>query len=205
MQYEKTHVRVDDATIAAGDPWAVIQPVGYIANIYDGPAEYEQSLRRFSPAQRQFFALNWYSAEVNNGGHDQFYNNSTGIVWRDALEACKAIGANGLADILQQSAERLGGSPSLDRGERQQQMSELAPDFNDLDDRFYAIEESEDVDQRVMNFIRAHPADFYFDDIVELPVALSPREAKQQMLDEMIALVEAHAAKQKGDEPRTNG
>lgn len=142
---------------------------------------------------------------MNNGGHDQFYYNSTGIVWRDALEACKAIGALGLADILQQSAERLGGSPSLDRGERQQQMSELAPDFKDLDDRFYAIEESEDVDQRVMNFIRARPADFYFEDIVELPVALSPREAKQQMFDEMSALVEAAAAKQKGEEPQTNG
>jgi len=197
MQYEKTHVRIDDATIAAGDPWAVIQPVRYIANIYDGPAEYEQSLRRFSPAQRQFFALNWYIAEVNNGGHDQFYWNSTGIVWRDALEACKAIGALGVADILQQSAERLGGSPSPDRGERQQQLSELAPKFNDLDDRFYAIEESEDVDRRVMDFIRARPADFYFDDIVEVPVRLSASEAKKQMFDEMIALIEAARGKPK--------
>jgi len=197
MQYEKTHVRIDDATIAAGDPWAVIQPVRYIANIYDGPAEYEQSLRRFSPAQRQFFALNWYIAEVNNGGHDQFYWNSTGIVWRDALEACKAIGALGLADILEQSAERLGGSPSPDRGERQQQLSELAPKFNDLDDRFYAIEESEDVDRRVMDFIRARPADFYFDDIVEVPVRLSASEAKKQMFDEMIALIEAARGKPK--------
>ena len=208
MQYEKTHLRVDDATIAAGDPWAVIRPVSCIANMYGGPAEYEQSLRRFSQAQRQFFALNSYTAEVNNGGHDQFYFNSTGIVWRDALEACQAIGALGLADILQQSAERLGGSPSPDRGERQQQLSELAPNFNDLDNRFYAIEESEDVDRRVMNFIRARPADFYFDGIVELPVS-STAEANRQrfdeMLSEMISLVEAHGRKPKSGEPRTNG
>ena len=57
MQYEKTHIRVDDATIAAGDPSAIMQPVSYIANIYDGPAEYEQSMRPFSQGQRQFFAL----------------------------------------------------------------------------------------------------------------------------------------------------
>jgi len=168
VQYEKIHLRVDDATIAAGDLSQIIRPVACTANIYDGPAEYERSLRPFSQAQRLVFAQQWYDAEVNNGGHDQFYGNSTGIVWRDALEAYKAIGALGIADILQQSADRLGGSPSLDRGERQQQMSELAPNFNDLDKRFYA-ESSDDVDRRVMSYIRARPADFYFDDMVEVP------------------------------------
>ena len=92
-----------------------------------------------------------------------------GSVWRDALEAYNAIGALGNADILQRSADRLGGSPSLDRGERQQQMSELAPKFNDLDNRFYA-ESEDDVDRRVMSYIRARPADFYFDGMVEVPV-----------------------------------
>lgn len=170
MRYERTHVRIDDDTIASGDPWAIIQPVWYLATIYDGPAEYERSLRAFSRSQRFVFALLWYIDEVNNGGHDQFYSNSTGIVWRDAIEACKAIGALGFADILQQSAERLGGSPSQDRGERQVQLTEFAPDFNDLDDRFYEIQPSEDVDERVINFIHARPADFYFDGMVDLPI-----------------------------------
>lgn len=169
MKYENIHLRVDDATIAAGDLSEIMRPVACTANIYDGPAEYEQSLRNFSKAQRLVFALQRYDSEVNNGGHDQFYFNSTGIVWRDALEAYNAIGALGIADILQQSAERLGGSPSLDRGERQQQMSELAPTFNDLDNRFYA-ESSADVDRRVKSYIRARPADFYFDGFVEIPV-----------------------------------
>lgn len=170
VKYEKINLRVDDATIAAGDLSEILRPVACTANIYDGPAEYEQSLRAFSPAQRQVFALRSYFAEVNNGGHDQFYYNSTGIVWRDALEACKTIGALGIAEILQQSADRLGGSPSLDRGERQQQMSELAPKFNDLDDRFYA-ESEDDVDRRMISYIRAHPADFHFDGMVEVPAA----------------------------------
>ncbi len=168
MQNEKIHLQVDDATIAADDLSEIIRPVAFIANIYDGPAEYEQSLRSFSLAQRLIYALQWYDAEVNNGGHDQFYWNSTGIVWRDALAAYHAIGALGIADILQQSADRLGGSPSLDRGERQQQMSDLAPNFNDLDERFYA-ESSDDVDRQIMNYIRARPADFYFDGFVEVP------------------------------------
>lgn len=78
MRYEKTHVRIDDATIAAGDPGAIIRPVWFTANIYDGPVEYERSLQPFSSSQRYIFALYWYIAEVRNGGHDQFYSNSTG-------------------------------------------------------------------------------------------------------------------------------
>lgn len=127
-------------------------------------------MQPFSRSQWYVFALEWYIAEVNNGGHDQFYSNSTGIVWRDALEGCRAIGTLGFADILQQLAERLGGSPSLDRDERSQQLTELASDFNDLDDRFFKIQTNEDVDGRVMSFIRERPADFYFDGVVELPV-----------------------------------
>lgn len=168
MQNEKIHVRVDDATIATGDLSLIIRPVSFAANIYDGPAEYEQSLRPFSQAQRLVFALHWYDAEVNNGGHDQFYWNSTGIVWRDALAAYRAIGAPGIADILQQSADRLGGSPALDRGDRQQQLSDLAPNFNDLDERFYA-ESGDDVERQVNSYIRARPADFYFDGLIEVP------------------------------------
>lgn len=169
MQYEKLQLRVDESTIAVGDISEIIRPVACTVNIYDGPAEYEQSLRRFSQAQRLVFAQQWYDAEVNNGGHDQFYWNSTGIVWRDALAAYLAIGAPGIADILQQSAGRLGGSPSLDRGERQQQMSDLAPNFNDLDERFYA-ESGDDVDRQVLSYIFDHAADFYFDGLVEVPV-----------------------------------
>ena len=58
----------------------------------------------------------------------------------------------------------------LDRDERSQQLTDLAPDFSDLDDRFFEIQPNEEVDGRVMSFIRARPADFYFDGVVELPV-----------------------------------
>ncbi len=163
MRYETVHVRVDDGTIAAGDPGAIIEPVWWSANIYDGPEEYERSLLQFSRAQRLVFAVTWYRSEVNNGGHHQFYLNSTGIVWKDALEAFRAMGAPEFARIIEESAQRLGGSPSLDRQERDRQLDTFAPDFNDLDKRYYAAEEKLDLDGQIIKFIRARPSDFHFE------------------------------------------
>src|SRR5262245_7114355 len=87
---EHAEVCIDDSTTARGDPMEVIDPVWWTANIYDSPDAYDVSLQQFSKAQRLVFAMLWYQAEVNNGGHHQFYFNSTGIVWRDALEGFQA-------------------------------------------------------------------------------------------------------------------
>jgi hypothetical protein len=162
MRYKTVDVCVNDNTIAAGDTWAVIEPVWWTANIYDGPQQYELSLLPFSRSQRLVFAVLWYRSEVNNGGHHQFFSNSTGIVWKDALEAFHVMEAPEFASILAESAARLGGSPSLNRHERSEQLETFAPKFNDLNDRFYEAESRLNLDDRVISFIRTRASDFYF-------------------------------------------
>ena len=78
---------IGDREIDGDDYFAVIEPVFWSVSIYDGPEKYESDLASFSNEQRLLLAYHWYLSEVNNGGHDQFYYNSTGIVWRDALKA----------------------------------------------------------------------------------------------------------------------
>jgi len=165
----RVEVVVDDSVIAAGDPHAVIDPVWWTADIYGSADEYEASLRKFSRSQRLVHALCWYIAEVNNGGHDQFYFNSTGIVWPDAIAAFDAIGLSDGADIVRQSAQRLGGAPARDRSERQNQLEQMQPSFDDLDDRFYELQKRVDLDTQMMEFIRGRPSDFYFEGVVEKP------------------------------------
>src|SRR5262245_27409852 len=97
---ETVHVQVDDTTIAKGNSQTVIHPVWWRANIYDGPVAYERSLEQFSRGQRHVFAIIWYLNEVNNGGHLQFYSNSTGIVWKDTLAGFEALGVLRAANIL---------------------------------------------------------------------------------------------------------
>jgi hypothetical protein len=170
MRYETVHVSVEDSTIAAGDPWAVIHPVWWSANIYNGPDEYERSLLPFSRSQRFIYAVHWYRSEVNNGGHHQFYSNSTGIVWKDALEAFRALDAPAFASILEQSAKRLSGSPSLDHQVRSEQLDTFDPDFSDLDDLFYDTEKMVDLEGLMIAFIRGRASDFYFEGKIRRPV-----------------------------------
>lgn len=137
----------------------IIEPVWFSVNIYDSIEQYNKDLAAFSLPQRYVFAIQWYSAEVCNGGHDQFFFNSTGIVWKDALMGLKEIGAQKNAEILESAVERMGGTPAFDREERWNQMDELEPDFDDLDDDFY---EGDNLEEIVMKYIKEHAQDFVF-------------------------------------------
>ena len=160
---------IGDREIDDNDYFVVIEPVFLSVSIYDGPVKYEDDLARFSKEQRLVLAYHWYLSEVNNGGHDQFYYNSTGIVWKDALKAFVEIGAVDVAAILEESARRLGGEPSLDREERLEQMDATNAQFDDLDDKLFQLEEKVDFDKNVLEFMRAHRQHFFFSGVVEKP------------------------------------
>ena len=166
---ERLKFDIGDREIDGEDYFTVIEPVFWAVSIYDGPDQYERDLAKFSNEQRLVLAYHWYLSEVNNGGHDQFYYNSTGIVWRDALKAFEAIGADEVSAIIKESVSRLGGNPSFDRGERQQQFDQFNPNFEDLDNELFKLEERIDFDQKVLEFIRAHREKFLFSGIVEKP------------------------------------
>lgn len=144
------------------DPMVVIDPVWWTADFYEDIAKYEASLSQFSRPQRYVWAVLWYDSEVCNGGHSQFYSNSTGMVWRDALAGHLAIPLSEAYDILQESVRRLGGGPSFDRTERNTQLDVSRANFADLDDRYYEFVREIDLGKRVMTYIRRHARDFYF-------------------------------------------
>ena len=175
LKTEIVNVRIDEATIAEGNPHAVIHPVWWTATIYDGPIAYEKSLQPFTRPQRHVFAMLWYKEEVDNGGHDQFYSNSTGIVWRDALEGFEAAEMPEVAANLRESANRLGGSPPLDRRERQALLDSKSADFADLDDKFYELDKAVNIEDKMMAYIRSRPKDFYFSGQVKRLVLPKPR------------------------------
>src|SRR5882724_8537510 len=144
------------------DYFVVIEPVFLSVSIYDGPLRYEEDLGKFSNEQRLILACHWYLSEVNNGGHDQFYYNSTGIVWKDTLKAFAALGAGEAVGIIEESIRRLGGNPSLDREERQQEVDRLNPHFDDLDNKLFRLAERFDFDAAILKFIRANRQKFFF-------------------------------------------
>lgn len=160
---------IGDREIQGDDYFAVIEPVFLSVSIYDGPERYEEDLANFSTEQRLVLAYHWYLSEVNNGGHDQFYYNSTGIVWRDAVKAFRELGYSEVVAIINASVSRLGGNPSLDREERQEQLEQVKPNFEDLDQELFTLEERTDFDEKVLEFIRTHRERFLFSGVVRQP------------------------------------
>ena len=169
MEMITEYVKIDDTVIEKSDPHTIIEPVWWIVNIYDGEQKYNESLAVFSKEQRFTLAVIWYLEEVNNGGHDQFYFNSTGVVWKDALAGFKELGIDDVAKIIEESASRIGGDPSLDRAKRQSQLDKIKPNFDDLDTRLYTLEKSMDIDQAMREYILKHRTAFYFEGEVKKP------------------------------------
>lgn len=167
MEYENTEINIDEAKLNKADVYAIIEPLWWSVSIYDGEEKYLEDLKRYTKSQKYVFAIEWYLAEVNNGGHDQFYFNSTGVVWEDALKGFEVIGLKNNYEILKESADRLGGSPSKDRDVREEQLEKYEPNFDDLDSRLYDSEEN--IEEELLKYIRANKQDFIFRGSVKIP------------------------------------
>ena len=100
-----------------------------------------------------------------NGGHDQFFHNSTGIVWKDALEGMKMIGDEKGASNLQKAVEIFGGNIPFDYYERQEALDEIykihgEKAFDQIDDNFVGG----DLFEKLMNeYIISYPNEFVVD------------------------------------------
>lgn len=158
------HFEYTEKNISEGkyDAWDLIQPFWYNVSIYDGLEAYNNDLSGLTTAQRRFLALLWYDAEVCNGGHDQFFSNSTGIVWKDALEGMRMIGDDTDADNFQKAIDLFGGSIPFDRDERNKVLDTISErsdfdDFEEIDSSYFA---GDGFDKLMKEYILKHPSEF---------------------------------------------
>lgn len=84
-------------------------------------------------------------AEINNGGFDQFFFNSTGDFTEETIQALSTIGAFHTAEIVKKAASLFpGGMPPQDQDSRQELLEEISPNsdaFEEFDDAFLAYED----------------------------------------------------------------
>jgi hypothetical protein len=168
MEREFVKIVIDEDTINKGWLCEIIDPLWWTVSIYDGEEQYLKDLEKFTVPQRYVFAIEWYLAEVGNGGHDQFYFNSTGIVWEDAMKAFEVMGLKENYDLIKESARRMSGYPSKDRYERQKQLDEYEPDFGDLDDKLYKLQA--ETEAGVLEYVKNYKSDFFFEGMIEKPI-----------------------------------
>ena len=150
--------------LATDDMWTINEPAYWTINIYGSYDNYLESAKGFTVEQRYLNAICWYFAEVNNGGHHQFFYNSTGIVWEDALAGLRLFKMDILADNLQSVIDYFGGSVPFDRAERWtilQDWENEAELFDFLDEKDDVVYEYEGIFEDV--FVHEYPELFVFD------------------------------------------
>jgi rubredoxin len=140
------------------DPVALDSNIGFI--LLD--KEERAGLGSFTAGERSIYVIQAMTREVNNGGFDQFFYNSSGRQASDLLPALEAIGSVEFLGIAKKAIDRLGSISNLSDASRAKRLCELekVPGFTwqDLDDEFYGCEEQ--LEPLCLRFIRQHPEFF---------------------------------------------
>lgn len=104
---------------------------------------------RRSNAERAAMAAFDYDCNACNGGHTQFFFNSSGDSWQTALAALESAGDTARLEILREAIAKFPDRPSSNRDVRQKQLSQLTANndelFDQLDTRYYAVQRPSDV------------------------------------------------------------
>ena len=154
--------RLGDADLA----WAAVEPLWDAVDLSDGWTEVSQVMARATRGQRALLAVDWCQKEVRNGGLVQFFQNSTGMLAREARDGFQQIGADGLARVL---TEALALSPALASRSRVVRVAALTALFwlrwklNRLDDKFLNLVANDALEPVRAAFVRAHPEEFFRD------------------------------------------
>lgn len=110
----------------------------------------------------QVFRAIWeLESEVNNGGFEQYYANSSGDTALAVVEALEAIGAREAARIVKAAHGVFPeGRPSPDATERQSALEELGPDslarLEELDQEFFRYPDN--LTALLYDYVREHAA-----------------------------------------------
>ncbi len=150
---------LDDSQVVS----AAEGPAGDWVDIYSGPEYFLEQYKRLPAPVRCLHAVVWMSSEVANGGYDQFFHNSTGVVAPEALDGLRLFGAQQDYDELAKvMAAFPGGGPSRDQEMRLKQKAERWG-ANLIESEFPSPKwpRSRDLEAILARYIRAHPEDFF--------------------------------------------
>lgn len=102
----------------------------------------KKGFESLSHPEQVLYYVYWLEAEINNGGFEQYFGNSSGDYALDTPAALAEIGAHHTANLVKRAINLFpDGSPSRDREQRNDQLDSLDEDalaeFENLDSEFY--------------------------------------------------------------------
>ncbi len=126
--------------------------------------EYESVMLWTKP--RQFIYLIWLlEAEVNNGGYNQFYFNSSGQYYKLLPGVLKLIGADKFAELTERANSVFEKENNKIKQHQDGTIEGFSKSYDDnplnkLDVEFYLLYEQEDLQKLQIDYIRKHKEEF---------------------------------------------
>lgn len=138
---------------------SIIELDNFIGELCD----YGDDFSKLTDQQKLFYLNQNLEREINNGGFNQYFCNSSGDNAHETILSLKAIGADKTADILQKAIDQFPNKTvPKDRDERTElveQIEEVADEvWSDLDQKFYEYED--DLNTLNIEYIKKHK-DFF--------------------------------------------
>jgi Domain of unknown function (DUF4375) len=129
-----------------------------------GKVQPDENLSALNPGERAVFAVLFLEAEVNNGGHFQFFFN-TGQLTDEALAGLQRLDAKEYEQLLQRVVAQFPGCDVPDDlDDVQAEIDKMSPEQEALvesaDDRFFELDEEKTLGEYAAEYISAHPDEF---------------------------------------------
>lgn len=126
-------------------------------------SDYGNNIEALSDAEKVVLFVENLEREVNNGGFNQFFFNSSGDYANETLTALKLIGANKTVEIVSRAYSEWPDSNILrDRFQRQKVLSKIEAKsnaiWNNCDSLFYEYED--DITSLLLIYVKANKNEF---------------------------------------------
>lgn len=132
------------------------------------PNDYEreyESVNKLNKSKQAIYKIWMLEAEVNNGGFNQFYYNSSGQFYKELPESLKLIGASKFAqlvekanNIYEENFETI--TESQDGSLEGFSESYKENPLDEFDDKFYELDSEENLEELQIKYIRNNQSDF---------------------------------------------
>ncbi len=138
---------------------AIIEIDNYICRL----CSFGDTLPRLTEPQQDFYFNQNLEREINNGGFNQYFFNSSGNFTHETLASLRKIGASKTADILQEAIDQFPNSlVPKDRADRQNILEQIEEKANEvweqLDQKFYEYED--DLNDLNIEYIKKYRSSF---------------------------------------------
>jgi len=130
----------------------------------DYTKEYE-TVMSWNKSRQAIFMIWWLEAEVNNGGFNQYYSNSSGQYHKQLPDALRLVGAIKFAGLAEKTNEIYKKEYEKITKHQDGTLEGFSKSYennplNDQDDKFYALYKDENLQQIQIEYIRKHKKDF---------------------------------------------